>query len=212
MTYFDPVRVKSTHPPVGVEHPPLTCTASPLPDRSSALFPDSPALGPDTAAGLSRLNEAPFGTAEAALRDCCGSHRWARRMALHRPYPDLEALLAAADEAAYDLTPGDLSEALACEAATPLPHRGGLATHTALSAAQAAYENKFGNVFVIALEGDDPSSLLNQVLTGIRVRLANDEDEERVVTADELRRITRARLARLVRERSNDRSAAELRR
>ncbi|MCZ4099614.1 2-oxo-4-hydroxy-4-carboxy-5-ureidoimidazoline decarboxylase [Streptomyces sp. SID13666] len=176
------------------------------------MFPDTPAQGPVPAAGLSRLNEAPFGAAEAALRDCCGSHRWARRMALHRPYPDLDALLAAADEAAYDLTPGDLSEALACEAATPLPHRGGLAAHTALSAAQAAYENKFGNVFVIALKGDDPASLLNQVLTGIRARLANDEDEERVVTADELRRITRARLARLVSERSNAQTTAELHR
>lgn len=172
-------------------------------DRSSALFPDSPALGPAPAAGLSRFNDAPFGTAEAALRDCCGSHRWARRMALHRPYPDLDALLAAADEAAYDLTPGDLDEALACEAATPLPHRGGLATHTALSAAQAAYETKFGNVFVIALDGHDPGDLLNQVLAGIRARLANDKDEERVVTADELRRITRARLARLVSEGSD---------
>ncbi|MDJ0340517.1 2-oxo-4-hydroxy-4-carboxy-5-ureidoimidazoline decarboxylase [Streptomyces sp. H10-C2] len=183
-----------------------------FPDRSSQLFPDIPAQGPATPAGLSRLNEAPFCAAEAALRDCCGSHRWARRMAVHRPYPDLDTLLAAADEAAYDLTPGDVSEALACEVTTPLPHRGGLASHTALSAAQAEYENKFGNVFVIALDGHDPGDLLNQVLTGIYARLGNDEDEERVVTADQLRRITRARLARLASERSDDQTTAGLHR
>ncbi|MEV6005365.1 2-oxo-4-hydroxy-4-carboxy-5-ureidoimidazoline decarboxylase [Streptomyces sp. NPDC051976] len=134
------------------------------------------------------------------LRACCGSHRWARRVAAHRPYPTVEALLAAADEAAYDLTSGDLAEALAGEATTPLPDRGGLAVHTALRAAHAAYEARFGHAFVIALEGDgpaDPAAMLDHTLESLRERLGHDEDEEAVATAEQLRRICRTRLLRL---------------
>lgn len=96
----------------------------------------------------------------------CGSRRWALRMTAHRPYPDVDSLLAAADEAGYDLAPADLTEALAAEAAAtaPLPPRGGLAAHTALRAAHAAYEARFGHVFVVALDGFHPDELLDQVL------------------------------------------------
>ncbi|NUK90090.1 2-oxo-4-hydroxy-4-carboxy-5-ureidoimidazoline decarboxylase, partial [Streptomyces lunaelactis] len=41
----------------------------------------------------------PAEIAEATLLACCGSRRWALRMVAHRPYPDLDALLAASDEA-----------------------------------------------------------------------------------------------------------------
>lgn len=140
--------------------------------------------------------------AEAALRACCGSHRWRRRIAEHRPYPDLEALLAASDEACYDLSRADLDEALAAESATPLPlptfgGPGTLAAHTALRAAHAEYERRFGHAFVICLDGYRANEHLDQVLAGIRTRLGNDPDEERAVAADELRRLVRGRLARL---------------
>jgi 2-oxo-4-hydroxy-4-carboxy-5-ureidoimidazoline decarboxylase len=106
-------------------------------------------------------------------------------MAAHRPYPTLETLLAAADEAAYDLTSGDLAEALASEATT------------ALRAAHAAYEAKFGHAFVIDLDTADPAEALDRTLASLRERLGHDEDEESVVTAEQLRRIWRARLRRL---------------
>ncbi|MYV56571.1 OHCU decarboxylase, partial [Streptomyces sp. SID3212] len=60
---------------------------------------------------LHRFNAAPAGDAEAALLTCCGNRRWAQRLAAHRPYPDLDALFAAADEASYDLSHADLTEA-----------------------------------------------------------------------------------------------------
>ncbi|MEV0217947.1 2-oxo-4-hydroxy-4-carboxy-5-ureidoimidazoline decarboxylase [Streptomyces sp. NPDC050704] len=147
--------------------------------------------------GLERLNAVPADEAERALLACCGSHRWARRIADHRPYPDLESLLAAADEAAYDLTPGDLSEALACESLALLPDGTYSAAHTALSAAHAAYESRFGHVFVICVDDAPPEEALDQVLAGIRSRLTNDPEEERILTAEELRRLARGRLARL---------------
>ncbi len=43
----------------------------------------------------------------------------------HRPYPDTASLLAAADEATYDLSPEEIAEALASEP-PPLPPRGRL--------------------------------------------------------------------------------------
>jgi len=108
-------------------------------------------------------------------------------------------LLAAADEAAYDLTPAELAGALAGESLTLLPDSAYSAAHTALSAAHAAYESRFGHVFVICLDDMAPEEALDQVLAGIRSRLTNDPEEERVVTAEELRRLARGRLSRLVR-------------
>ncbi|UNS98591.1 2-oxo-4-hydroxy-4-carboxy-5-ureidoimidazoline decarboxylase [Streptomyces tubbatahanensis] len=150
---------------------------------------------------LDRLNLAAAGPAESLLLDCCGSRRWARRLAEHRPYPDVEALLAAADEASYDLTPADLREALAGEpGAHPLegePQVGVLAAHTALRAAHGAYEEKFGHAFLFCVDGFAVEERLDHVLAGIRTRLDNDADEEWAVTAEELRRLARGRLGRL---------------
>ena len=154
------------------------------------------------AGGIDRLNQLTADAAEAALLACCGSRRWARLIAEHRPYPDLGALLAAGDEASYDLTPADLAEALADESMTghPLPAEtgvGALAAHTALRAAHAAYEQRFGHAFVICLDGLAPDETLDRLLTGIRSRLGNEPDEEWVTAAEELRRIARGRLTRL---------------
>ncbi|WP_055526598.1 2-oxo-4-hydroxy-4-carboxy-5-ureidoimidazoline decarboxylase [Streptomyces graminilatus] len=147
-----------------------------------------------TPPNLARFNTDPAEAVERALLTCLRSLRWARRLTDHRPYPDLDSLLAAADEAAYDLAPGDLAEALAAEALPALPDGVYSAAHTALSAAHAAYESRFGHVFVIHVDCASPDEALNQVLTGIRSRLANDPEEERVVAADELRRLAGARL------------------
>lgn len=150
------------------------------------------------ASGLHRLNAAPAADVEAALLDCFGSRRWAQRLAAHRPYPDLDALLAAADEAGYDLSLTDRAEALAAEASPALSPDAAPSAHVALSAAHAAYESKFGHVFVICLDGVRPAEHPDQVLAGIRARLAHDTDQERVVTADEMRRLARGRIIGLV--------------
>ncbi|MET8683951.1 2-oxo-4-hydroxy-4-carboxy-5-ureidoimidazoline decarboxylase [Streptomyces sp. NPDC004732] len=155
-----------------------------------------------------QLNSATPDAAEAVLLTCCGSRRWARRVAAHRPYPDLEALLAASDEAAYDLSDADLTEALACEPlnvvlphASQVPHQGAprtghTAAHTALHAAHAAYESRFGHTFVICLDDVPADEALDQLLAGIRSRLGNDPEDERAIAAEELRRLARGRLAR----------------
>ena len=149
---------------------------------------------PAPAAPLERFNAAPAEEAAGTLLACLHSRAWADRLVAHRPYPDLPALLAAADEAAYDLSPDDLTEALAAETLPALPDDTYAAAHTALGAAHAAYESRFGHVFVICLAGLSPDETLNHVLTAIRSRLNNDPDEERLVAAEELRQLARTRL------------------
>ncbi|MEU3740793.1 MULTISPECIES: 2-oxo-4-hydroxy-4-carboxy-5-ureidoimidazoline decarboxylase [unclassified Streptomyces] len=169
------------------QEPPLSPHRSPSPQAQPSRVPE-------------QLNNAEPGAAEAALLACCGSHLWARRLVAHRPYPDLDALLAASDEAAYDLPPADLVEALACEPLRPvLPRQGTYtAAHTALQAAHAAYESRFGHVFVICLDDVPPTQALDHLLAGIRTRLGNDQEEERVIAAEEMRKLARGRLTRLV--------------
>ncbi|WP_138961445.1 2-oxo-4-hydroxy-4-carboxy-5-ureidoimidazoline decarboxylase [Streptomyces sp. YIM 121038] len=163
-----------------------------MPDTTGS--PTSP-TGP-----LEPLNTAPADEAQRTLLTCCGSSHWARRLTAHRPYPDLDALLAAADEAAYDLTPADLTEALAAEPLEPAvaPGSAYTAAATALRAAHAAYESRFGHAFVICLDATAPSEALDHLLASLRDRLGNDPEEELAVAADELRRAARARLTRLV--------------
>ncbi|MEU9736259.1 2-oxo-4-hydroxy-4-carboxy-5-ureidoimidazoline decarboxylase [Streptomyces sp. NPDC048002] len=148
---------------------------------------------------LERFNTAPADEARRTLLACLHSLRWAHRLAAHRPYPTLDVLLAAADEAAYDLTAADLTEALSGEALPTLPEDSYSAAHTALGAAHTAYADKFGHVFVIYLGNVPPSETLDRVLTAIRSRLTNDPEDERTVAAEELRRLAKGRLAGLLR-------------
>ncbi|KUN30773.1 MULTISPECIES: 2-oxo-4-hydroxy-4-carboxy-5-ureidoimidazoline decarboxylase [Streptomyces] len=147
---------------------------------------------------LDAFNTASADEARALLLHCLRSPRWSHRIADHRPYPDLGALLAAADEAAYDLSPGDLAEALAGEPLPELPEGTYSAAHMALGAAHAAYEARFGHAFVINPGDAAPGEVIDHILEAIRSRLANDPEEERVVAADELRRLARGRLLALL--------------
>ena len=202
--------------PSSTEEDPLTGDIPAQPNQDSmppaaapATEPTSgPVVGAVVAAsgvpsGLRRFNEADFGAAEEALLACCGSRRWALRLAVHRPYPTVSSLLAAASEASYDLSFTDLTEALADESSMPQPllgmrAPGSQAAHTALQAAHAAYEARFGHVFVVSLDDCPAEEMLDQVLVSLRARLGNDPDEERSTAAEELRRIALHRLEHLV--------------
>lgn len=143
---------------------------------------------------LGAFNIAPADEARSLLLSCLRSLRWAERVTAHRPYPTVDALLAASDEAAYDLTPMDLSEALAGETLPVLPDGAHSAAHMAMDAAHAAYEARFGHAFVVCLDGLPADEALDHALAGIRSRLTNDPEDERVVASEELRRLARQRL------------------
>jgi 2-oxo-4-hydroxy-4-carboxy--5-ureidoimidazoline (OHCU) decarboxylase len=147
-----------------------------------------------TPKSLDAFNTAPADDARHTLLTCLHSLHWSRRLTDHRPYPDVDSLLAASDEAAYDLTAGDLAEALAGESLPAIPADTYEAAHMALDAAHAAYEARFGHVFVICVDDLPKNEVLDHVLAGIRSRLTNDPEEERVVVAEELRRLARGRL------------------
>ncbi|MEV5724862.1 2-oxo-4-hydroxy-4-carboxy-5-ureidoimidazoline decarboxylase [Streptomyces pharetrae] len=157
-----------------------------------------PGLSRGTCAPLDAFNTAPAESARHTLLTCLHSLRWADRVTAHRPYPDLPSLLAAADEAAYDLSPQDVAEALAMESLPDLPDGTYEVAHTALNAAYAAYEAKFGHVFVISVNGVSPDEALDHVLATIRSRLTNDPEDERQVTAEELRNLAKGRLVELL--------------
>lgn len=205
-----PLPTPRSHEKAPAGHGRGACAALPvvtalLPAQSSKPLPAPPPIP------LSRFNAAPEGETTSLLMRCCDSRHWAARIAACRPYPDMDALLAALDEASYDMTPEDLSGALEAESAQlPSPgngaparaaagdQRGVLAAHTALRAAHAAYENRFGHAFLIWLDGYSPGERLDQALAGVRARLGNDPEEERVVAAEELRHLARGRLLQLV--------------
>ncbi|MFC5658881.1 2-oxo-4-hydroxy-4-carboxy-5-ureidoimidazoline decarboxylase [Streptomyces nogalater] len=148
---------------------------------------------------LDAFNTASADEARTLLLRCLRSPRWSDRIAAHRPYPDLDSLLAAADEATYDLSPADLSEALAGERLPELPEDTYSAAHTALGAAHAAYEARFGHTFIIYL-GDIPQDeIIDHLLQAIRSRLANDPEDERVVATEQLRRLAKGRIAAYLR-------------
>jgi 2-oxo-4-hydroxy-4-carboxy-5-ureidoimidazoline decarboxylase len=101
----------------------------------------------------------------------------------------------------YDMHPADLAEALAGESAIPQFPPSALAcsaARTALRAAHAAYESRFGHTFVICLDPAHPGEHLDRILTAIHARLGHGPEEERVIVAEELRGIARARVFDLV--------------
>ncbi|MEV5154428.1 2-oxo-4-hydroxy-4-carboxy-5-ureidoimidazoline decarboxylase [Streptomyces werraensis] len=192
------------------QHLPTTLTRRPrgptlpahrLPDLPGRVaIPEQSRGAPGTPPPLARFNDAPGPDAERALLSCLHSPRWARLLAGHRPYPDSASLLAAADEATYDLSPEEVAEALAFEPLPSLPEDTYSAAHTALNAAHAAYEAKFGHVFVLCLDGVPENEVLDRVLENIRSRLANDPEDEHHVTKEQLRLLARERLNHTLRD------------
>jgi 2-oxo-4-hydroxy-4-carboxy-5-ureidoimidazoline decarboxylase len=68
------------------------------------------------------------------------------------------------------------------------------AARAALIEANREYEERFGHVFLIFATGRTEADILGAA----RARLGNDEEAERKVVREELGRITRLRLSRLV--------------
>jgi OHCU decarboxylase len=159
--------------------------------------------------GLDRFNRLAADEAAGELLAACHSRRWAERVAAGRPYGDLAALQDAADRVWLDLEPEDWLEAIADHprigeggGAAPAWSRqeqagvggAGPQLRERLARGNAAYEARFGHVFLIAAAGRDAG----EILAALERRLGNDPATELRVAADEHRRITRLRLERLV--------------
>ncbi len=165
--------------------------------------------------GLVRLNASDDAEATRELLKCCGSQAWARAMSSRRPFADVEELLTAADEVWWSLGTRDWHEAFASHpkigaresaktqdaqaAAWSEQEQAGAraaeqATLDELAEANRVYEEKFAHIFIVCATGKTAA----QMLALLRARLANDPGVELRNAADEQRKITRLRLAKLL--------------
>ena len=136
------------------------------------------------------------------LLGCLSVPRWADDVLAGQPYDDRNALIAAADAAARELTDEELDQALSGH--PRIGERGGAQsrreqsgvdptvgdTAARLAAGNAAYEARFGRVFLIRAAGRDAEEILSQ----LERRLKNDDETERAETVDNLRQIALLRL------------------
>lgn len=157
---------------------------------------------------LSELNSAPDNQALLAeLAACCAARSWGAALLAGRPFADHDELFAASDAATAELTDVGLAEALAAhprigERVTESWSRqeqSGMASASAdlraeLADANAAYEHRFGQVYLVCATGKSAEELL----AICRSRLGNDPAGERRVVLAELAKISRLRLAKLV--------------
>jgi 2-oxo-4-hydroxy-4-carboxy-5-ureidoimidazoline decarboxylase len=184
---------------------------------------DRPArpAGDEQQARLAAFNGLPADAARPALLDCCSSARWADAVSAGRPYASVAGLLRRSDAAVAGLAPGDLRDALAGhprigertgEQGEPAGARDdsgadgwsraeqagldGAAAPAmrALADGNAAYERRFGHIYLVCATGRTAGELL-ALLT---VRLENDPDTEWGVVRSELQQINRIRLRKLL--------------
>jgi len=144
---------------------------------------------------LASFNAAPEQEAQAEMLACCASRRFAAAMAAGRPCRSPAAAEAAVRTVFGSLTWPDVLEAMdahprigARVSGPSAAEQSGVAddSRAALQAGNAAYEERFGHVFLICATGLSGE----QMLAALRQRLANDETSERIVATAELRKIT----------------------
>ena len=138
-------------------------------------------------------------------------------MSVARPFADLAEFLKTADKIWWSLNEQDWLEAFRAhpkigekKAAAPQTEqarswsaqeqagtrKASADTMSALAAANEAYEQRFGFIFIVCATGKSAA----EMLTMLQERLANDRPTELRVAADEQRKITRLRLEKLLKQ------------
>ena len=146
------------------------------------------------------------------LFEVCSSTIWARRVVAGSPFRDAEALYDRADRVLAELPDAEIDAALdghprigasVSAAHSPSSAReqarvadAGEAVKVALAAKNREYEDRFGYVYLVCASGRSADELLD-ILTD---RLDNDPETERRVMRNELSKINRLRLERLLSE------------
>lgn len=156
---------------------------------------------------LEQFNEAPRAEAQAALRTCLDVPRWVDALVDRRPFATRNDLVRFAAGAAVPLSETELNAALSRhprigepapgngeDAARARAEQAGVdrssATVESLKAANRAYEQKFGRVFLIRAAGRGA----DEILAALHERLNNPPDTELRVVEAELRDIAVRRL------------------
>ena len=139
---------------------------------------------------LVRLNCLPAEEAESIFLDCCGSHVWARRMTVARPFRMIEELYFTADKIWRSLADSDRIEAYSERIKLPLEDDS---QDTLLNAARL-YHDKFGFIFVV----DSTGRSAEELLAICKARLGNSAETELAIASNEHRKIIESRLNELL--------------
>jgi 2-oxo-4-hydroxy-4-carboxy-5-ureidoimidazoline decarboxylase len=160
------------------------------------------------------FNRLPRDDAARALLACCSSQRWVEGVLTRRPFASVAAVLTASDAVWRETGPNDWYEALAGHPRIgertaahaderarrwSVGEQGSVDTSDAdtrakLARANREYEARFGHIFVICATGKSAAELL----AARRARMHNSPDVELAVAAEELRKIARLRLTKLL--------------
>ena len=157
--------------------------------------------------GLDVFNEMPMRRAVHALYECCYSVPLAADLARGRPYASHDALFLQADRLLFSLAEASIdsmlqaypdvgrrpgSEKSAAEQCAIWDERAEVMQHLATASKQ--YLDRFGFGFVMFVNG----YCAQDVLAAMADRMHNDVETERKVVRNELARINRTRLERML--------------
>ena len=164
---------------------------------------------------LEKLNHATEETAISDLLSCCGSSKWAEKMAEARTFADSDILLKKAEEIWRNLEIKDWLEAFGTHPKIGAKKKVQQATAqsaewsegeqsginaannsvlTELEESNYLYEKKFGFIFIVCATGKSVAEMLEIC----QERLSNSSDKEIFIAADEQRKITEIRLKKLL--------------
>ena len=158
---------------------------------------------------MDRFHSLSHERAACELMTCCAARSWAAQVSGLRPFPDKAALVATGRKLAEQLTWPEVLEALSAhprigqspasptkEAHWSRQEQSGVSANSqeAFIAGNAAYENRFGHIFLICATGMSGE----QMLAELGSRLENDVAREQVVVRQELAKIVELRLRKLV--------------
>ncbi|HUO07298.1 MAG TPA: 2-oxo-4-hydroxy-4-carboxy-5-ureidoimidazoline decarboxylase [Phycisphaerae bacterium] len=163
---------------------------------------------------LERLNSLPTELARLDLQRCNGASAWVERMLANRPFHTMEDLVTTAEREWEALGEADWLEAFSHHpkigdveslrkkfASTAQWAAGEQSsvqqadeeTIRQLAAGNAAYEQKFGFIFIICATGKSAAEMLG----ALQQRLENDRGTELRIAAGEQAKITALRLKKL---------------
>lgn len=163
---------------------------------------------------LAWFHALPAADARGLLLACCAAGPWAAQLVAGRPYPAMTALLRESDEAVASLTVSQLADALAGHprigGRVPAPavsrsagwsrqEQSGMAaadepTRQAIAELNAAYEERFGHMYLVCATGRTAAELLAL----LQARLGHDDEAEWRTVRSELQQINRIRLRKLL--------------
>lgn len=171
-------------------------------------FPQEKPLNVHVSATLTAFNQAEVEDARHQIAHCVALSDWRNAVVAGRPYATLESLLLTADELARtwdgealrqalsahprigEKPPGAGKEADLSRREQSSVSEADSALNQALRAGNLAYEQRFGQVFLIRASGRSGE----EILDALERRLANDAQQEQREALNQLREITLLRL------------------